>query len=90
VNARDAMPNGGRLIFKTQSVDGATLRALGETTAERYVCIEVTDTGMGMDESVQERIFGPFFTTKDMGQETGLGLSVRHREEPKRPDPGRE
>ncbi len=76
VNARDAMPNGGRLIFKTQSVDGATLQALGEKTAERYVCIEVTDTGMGMDESVQERIFDPFFTTKDMGQGTGLGLSV--------------
>jgi two-component system cell cycle sensor histidine kinase/response regulator CckA len=76
VNAGDAMPDGGRLIFKTHAVDGATLQGLGESTDKRYVCIEVSDTGMGMDESVRKRIFEPFFTTKDMGKGTGLGLSV--------------
>jgi two-component system cell cycle sensor histidine kinase/response regulator CckA len=76
VNARDAMSDRGRLSFKTQSIDGATLQGLGETLDGRYVCIEVSDTGIGMDESIRKRIFEPFFTTKDMGQGTGLGLSV--------------
>jgi len=76
VNARDAMPKGGRLIFKTQSVDGAALRDLGGTVNDRYVCIEVSDSGMGMDESTRKRIFEPFFTTKDIGKGSGLGLSV--------------
>jgi PAS domain S-box-containing protein len=76
VNARDAMSDRGRLSFKTQSIDGATLQGLGETLEGRYVCIEVSDTGIGMDESIRKRMFEPFFTTKDMGQGTGLGLSV--------------
>ena len=75
LNARDAMPNGGRLTFKTHCVDGGALQPLGET-ARRYACIEVSDTGVGIDESVCERIFEPFFTTKDKTQGTGLGLSV--------------
>ena len=76
LNARDAMPDGGKLTLKTQAVDGESLRDLGEATAARYVCIEVTDTGTGMDENVQRRIFEPFFTTKETGHGTGLGLAV--------------
>jgi len=76
VNARDAMSAGGRLSFKTQSIEGGTLEDLGKTLDGRYVCIEVSDTGVGMDESIRKRIFEPFFTTKNMGQGTGLGLSV--------------
>ena len=76
VNARDAMSGGGRLSFKTESIEGATLESLGKTLDGRYVCIEVSDTGVGMDESIQKRVFEPFFTTKKMGQGTGLGLSV--------------
>jgi PAS domain S-box-containing protein len=76
VNARDAMSDGGRLSFETQSIEGATLQGLGKTLDGRYVCIEVSDTGVGMNESIRKRIFEPFFTTKNMGQGTGLGLSV--------------
>jgi PAS domain S-box-containing protein len=76
VNARDAMPQGGNLIFRTTSVDSASLRKLGEASAARYVCIEVADNGLGMDKKVQQRIFEPFFTTKEIGHGTGLGLSV--------------
>src|SRR5262245_16543220 len=76
VNARDAMSDGGRLSFKTQSIEGETLQGLGKTLDGRYMCIEVSDTGVGMDESTRKRIFEPFFTTKNTGQGTGLGLSV--------------
>lgn len=75
VNARDAMPEGGRLSLETSLVPGAELSSSG-ASAERYVCIKVTDTGIGMDQRTRNRIFEPFFTTKNKSQSTGLGLSV--------------
>jgi two-component system, chemotaxis family, CheB/CheR fusion protein len=76
VNARDAMPNGGRLTLKTFIVRGKQLEEYGDHTAEQYMAVEVSDTGTGMDEYVQSKMFEPFFTTKEFGQGTGLGLAV--------------
>jgi PAS domain S-box-containing protein len=77
VNARDAMPEGGRISLKTGIVPGADLRRrFPEAAAERYVSITVNDSGMGMDDVTQRRIFEPFFTTKPVGHGTGLGLAV--------------
>jgi two-component system, cell cycle sensor histidine kinase and response regulator CckA len=76
VNARDAMPEGGRLTFTTHTVNGAAFRGSDATKDGQYVCIEVSDSGTGMNESISKRIFEPFFTTKDVGKGTGLGLSV--------------
>jgi signal transduction histidine kinase len=76
INARDAMPDGGRLTLRTEAVDGTSLQDSAEAKAERYVRIEVSDTGTGMDENVQSRIFDPFFTTKETGRGTGLGLAM--------------
>ena len=78
VNARDAMPDGGKLTLKTAVAAGKTLQNLDEANAERYVCMEITDTGTGMDGDVQRHIFEPFFTTKEIGRGTGLGLAVAY------------
>jgi len=75
VNARDAMPDGGKLVLKTYSVNGTTLQ-FGQPTAGSYVCLEVIDSGIGMDENTRNRIFEPFFSTKKTSQRAGLGLSV--------------
>src|SRR5262249_58141702 len=76
VDAGDGMYADGRRSYKTRSIEGARLHGLGKTLDGRYVCIEVSDTGAGMDESIRKRIFEPFFTTKNTGLGTGLGLSV--------------
>jgi two-component system, chemotaxis family, CheB/CheR fusion protein len=76
LNARDAMPNGGTLTLQTSLVNRNAVPSSDEVTAERYVRIDVTDTGEGIDEKVLGRIFEPFFTTKGAGRGTGLGLAV--------------
>jgi PAS domain S-box-containing protein len=77
INARDAMPDGGKLTISTANalIDGVTADAPALSPGE-YICIDVTDTGTGMSAEVAARAFDPFFTTKPIGQGTGLGLSM--------------
>lgn len=78
VNARDAMPEGGKLTIRTRNVSAAECMELGGASLPRgdYAMMEVEDTGTGMDAEIVEKIFQPFFTTKEVGKGTGLGLSM--------------
>ena len=79
-NARDAMPEGGELVIRTEirELDQVFIKTHGFGKKGRYAFVSVSDSGSGMDEKTKEHIFEPFFTTKDVGKGTGLGLAMAY------------
>jgi two-component system, cell cycle sensor histidine kinase and response regulator CckA len=80
LNARDAMPQGGRLLIETEmaDIDDAFCRFYPQVVLGRYAVLCVSDTGVGMDTETRERIFEPFFTTKEHGKSSGMGLATAY------------
>ena len=80
LNARDAMPDGGEMLIRTTLLQHKppVLRAEEQLPEGLYLCLSITDTGVGMTKDVQQQIFDPFFTTKSPGKGTGLGLSMAY------------
>ena len=78
LNARDAMPEGGRLTIQTTNIDHGHFFVPSEAKSGDYVLLTVSDTGIGMDKETSDRIFDPFYSAKGLAYKTGLGLAVVH------------
>ena len=76
LNARDAMPDGGQISINAENIDSVKAEGIVLLDKEQYVKLQITDTGVGMPEAVQEKIFDPYFSTKKQG--SGLGLAITH------------
>ena len=76
INARDAMPGGGQLFIETEDVLRPVLREGGDVGIAQYVAVHIRDTGVGMEEDTRQHAFEPFYTTKEVGRGTGLGLAT--------------
>nr|WP_319845633.1 response regulator [Terrihabitans sp. PJ23] len=78
VNARDAMPGGGKVTIRTRNVPASEVPGFGEPMlpAADWILVEVEDSGTGIPKEIRDRIFEPFFSTKEVGKGTGLGLST--------------